>query len=294
MIRPAIKVKKTCPVCGIEFETHKHRIDEGNGKVCSRKCQYELLKKRVIRVCPQCGKEFTCVQSDIDHGRGKYCSKSCQSDARKLRIKKQCPTCGKEFLTIPAVLRKGQGKYCSRYCAIMANRTQVVKICLVCGKTFTARGTQLAIGGGRYCSNECVGIAHRGENCPAWKGGISFEPYCPKFNNEFKERVRAFFGYQCVECGYAWHEGEPRLAVHHVTFNKETCCDSSVPLFVPLCKSCHMKTGYRRDFWQQHFTDMINQYYGGRCYLTKEETKALKSVPVGCLDAVAKKRMVKA
>jgi len=55
-----------------------------------------------------------------------------------------------------------------------------------------------------------------------------------------------------------------------------------------------MKTGYRRDFWQQHFTDMIDQYYDGRCYLTKEETKALKPAPVGCHEAEAKKRMVKA
>ena len=36
-----------------------------------------------------------------------------------------------------------------------------------------------------------------GPNSPRWKGGISFEPYCEKFNEEFKERVRAFFGYRC-------------------------------------------------------------------------------------------------
>jgi len=31
--------------------------------------------------------------------------------------------------------------------------------------------------------------ANRGKNNPAWKGGVSFEPYCIQFNNEFKERV---------------------------------------------------------------------------------------------------------
>jgi len=41
----------------------------------------------------------------------------------------------------------------------------------------------------------------RGENSPYWKGGISFSPYCPKFNREFKERVRKFFDNTCVICG---------------------------------------------------------------------------------------------
>lgn len=108
-----------------------------------------------------------------------------------------------------------------------------------------------------------------GKNHPNWQGGIAFEPYCPKFNEEFKERVREFFGYICVECSTP-QNGE-RLHVHHVNFNKDTCCDSTIPLFVPLCRACHGKTQHNRPYWQQHFTDMINQYYGGKCYLPKAE-----------------------
>jgi len=103
-----------------------------------------------------------------------------------------------------------------------------------------------------------------GENHPNWQGGIAFEPYCPKFNDKFKERVRAFFGYICVECGTP-EKGE-RLHIHHVNFNKETCCDNSTPLFVPLCRSCHGKTGHNRPFWQYWFTEMINLTYGGHCW----------------------------
>jgi len=29
-----------------------------------------------------------------------------------------------------------------------------------------------------------------GENHPNWKGGVSFDPYCHKFNNQLKERIR--------------------------------------------------------------------------------------------------------
>jgi hypothetical protein len=108
----------------------------------------------------------------------------------------------------------------------------------------------------------------RGEKNANWKGGISFEPYCPKFTNEFKERVRTFFGHRCVECGIP-QNGE-KLSIHHVNFNKQSCCDNTIPLFVPLCRSCHMKTNRNRPYWEQHFTSMITEKYDGKCYVTKE------------------------
>lgn len=108
-----------------------------------------------------------------------------------------------------------------------------------------------------------------GANNHNWKGGIKFEPYCPKFNNEFRRRVRSFFNYSCVECGAI--ENGRKLSVHHVNFNKETCCDSSIPLFVPLCLKCHVKTNINRFFWNYWFTEMISRLYGGKCYFTKEE-----------------------
>jgi hypothetical protein len=114
------------------------------------------------------------------------------------------------------------------------------------------------------------------ENSSRWKGGISFEPYCPKFNREFKERVRAFFGNQCVECGKL-HD-KIKLHVHHVNFDKQTCCNTSTPLFVPLCTSCHAKTQINRIFWQYWFTEMINLHYGGKCYFSKEEYAELMRV----------------
>ena len=119
-----------------------------------------------------------------------------------------------------------------------------------------------------------------GENSPSWNGGISFDPYCPKFNNEFKERVRAWFNYQCIECGTP--QNGVKLGVHHVAYNKESCCDSSSPLFVPLCRSCHAKTSVAnkitREMWMQHFTDIINTYYLGRTYFTVKEFEEIKNV----------------
>jgi hypothetical protein len=146
------------------------------------------------------------------------------------------------------------------------------------GKTWLDKQTKRnKINGQKIEIRKKISASKKGTLCgdknPSWKGGISFEPYCEKFNNEFKERVRAFFGHHCIECGTP-QNGE-KLTVHHVDFSKLTCCDNSIPLFVPVCRSCHGKTNRNRPYWKEHFTDMINQFYGGKCYLTKEEYRSL-------------------
>lgn len=108
-----------------------------------------------------------------------------------------------------------------------------------------------------------------------WKGGVAYGPYCPKFNREFKERVRNFFGRICVECGAP--ETGRGLCVHHVNFRKDACCaEDAIPLFVPLCPSCHSKTNFNREYWDARYTALINERYGGQCYLPKRADR-----PVG-------------
>jgi hypothetical protein len=97
------------------------------------------------------------------------------------------------------------------------------------------------------------------------------EGYCEKFDTPFKERVREFFGRRCVECGKDEKDnGRNRLYVHHVNYDKQTCCNTASKLFVCLCGTCHSKTNGNREYWKQHFTDIINTKYKGNCYLPKE------------------------
>lgn len=113
-----------------------------------------------------------------------------------------------------------------------------------------------------------------GDKNPNWRGGSSFEPYCPKFNREFKNRVRAFFDNKCIECGTP--QNGTVLSVHHVNYLKDACCDpNAIPLFVALCSSCHSKTNGDRKRWDMYFTELITTYYEGKCYLSKEEMVAL-------------------
>lgn len=109
-----------------------------------------------------------------------------------------------------------------------------------------------------------------GDKNPMWRGGVSFEPYCVKFNREFKNRVRAFFGYRCVECGKTTEENGQLLSVHHVNYDKMMCCNDVKPLFVALCRSHNIIANGNREYWEQHYTDIINNRYGGQCYFPKD------------------------
>jgi len=93
--------------------------------------------------------------------------------------------------------------------------------------------------------NAKIGMYDR-ENNPNWRGGKSFEPYCQKFDNELRERIREKFDHKCFLCGKP--ENGRKLSVHHTDYNKGQGCGHSWGL-VPLCISCHMKTNYNRWYW---------------------------------------------
>lgn len=110
-----------------------------------------------------------------------------------------------------------------------------------------------------------------GEQCPNWMGGISYLPYCEKFDNDLKNRVREFFNCCCYVCGKNEIDNGRKLDVHHVAYNKDTCCDNSKPLFVPLCRSCHSKTRGNREYWEEFFTVSLEYLTDGKCFYSKED-----------------------
>jgi ribosomal protein S14 len=180
----------------------------------------------------------------------KFCSHECSEEYHSgenhpkyvPKVKLNCKICGKEYEVIP----------------------------YLADKLKTCRDPD--------CYKKWMSKINTGENHPLWQGGLSFEPYCPKFNNSFKERVRAYFNNRCVQCGTP-QNGE-KLHVHHVHYNKSSCCDPNVPkMFVPLCRSCHTKTnhGDRRD-WREHFEQLLISHYGGRSYYTQEEWDELRGI----------------
>jgi ribosomal protein L31 len=251
--------------------------------------------------CQECGKDFTPLFCNQSRGFGKFCSKVCyttyhgkamRSGEHKCPKPKKvykfiCKTCGREFE------RDGHTAHRNKYCSVecMNKRfsgkdhprynKQPVN-CSFCGKELNRSPCYTRNKWGNFCSLECKGkwMAEnvKGESHPQWQGGISFEPYCPLFNDSFKERVRAFFDNRCVLCGAEEDACVEKLHVHHVQYNKSACCDESPKRFVALCRSCHTKTNHNRDEYAEMFLNLITTKYQGRSYFTVEEWAKLNGM----------------
>lgn len=115
-----------------------------------------------------------------------------------------------------------------------------------------------------------------------WYGNIRYHDnlYCEKWTSDLRERVRAYFGYTCFECGTP--QGNRKLSIHHVHYNKKTCCDGSPHDLVPLCPECHTKTNFNREYWEDHFVEMLYANDpNGKCFFTKEEMGKFTQFPQG-------------
>ena len=91
------------------------------------------------------------------------------------------------------------------------------------------------------------------ERNPNWRGGVSFIPYCPKFNNTLKEKIRERDYRLCQLC----HEKENgrKLPVHHIHYDKENC----YPDLIALCAECNSKVNFKRDYYENLFMIMLNE-----------------------------------
>lgn len=96
-----------------------------------------------------------------------------------------------------------------------------------------------------------------GEEHWNWQGGITFDKYCHQFNTAFKEYIREKFNHICFICKKPEEENGRNLAIHHINYDKSTICREKEWLFLPLCDSCHTKTGFNRHYW---FNLLINYW----------------------------------
>ncbi len=230
------------------------------------------------RTCPICNKTFYTYPSNIKLGRGIFCSVKCKSIAVGMKFKgknnQKCLHCGKMFHVRQCRIINGKGVYCSSKCRTLASIKRTTTVCKMCEKEFIRtgaqkRGKKLLI----FCSNACRIKWYSGDRSPTWQGGISFEPYCPKFNDDLRQRIRAFFDYECIACG---KHTTRQLNCHHVEYNKLACCDGEPIHFAALCNKHHAMTNHDRARWEAMLHRIIDEIYGGRSYYTKEEWDALR------------------
>lgn len=275
-----------CSACGKEIPSRAPFIQYDGGIYCSRKCYGVARSNKVDRKCEACGRSFLAPMYKVKEGKARFCSKKCQFHNG---VDRKCEACGSVFHTTQRRINMGNGKYCSRKCSHDARKTRVLHKCKTCQKLFPVFKYTDVNGDGKYCSHECQfkdeeflktlrGTNHpmygrSGAAAPNWRGGVSFEPYCPRFNEEFRERVREYWGRKCILCGRTEADEGHKLHVHHVHYDKLTCCNDTVPLFAPLCQRHHsITTGSKdREGWALFFVRLIGDLSGGsmECYLPR-------------------------
>ena len=236
-----------CKECNKKFKVYSY---EKNKLFCDNKCyrKYNVKKNhpsykgKIILVCKQCGKNFE-VYPYLKHRQ--FCSHKCfikhnigkNHHMYKEKITLICKQCGKVFKIRNSL--KGQ-QFCSYECKNKNQINKIEKECLQCGKIHKNN---------LFCSLECSQKYHTKENNTSWQGGISFKPYCYKFNNELKIQIRNRDNNICQLCGKTKEQNNQELTVHHIHYDKENCN----PDLITVCHSCNTKVNYNRDYWEEYF-----------------------------------------
>ncbi len=97
-----------------------------------------------------------------------------------------------------------------------------------------------------------------------WKGGISFEPYCSKFNDKLKRYVRDRDNHTCQLCQSK--ENVHKLDVHHIHHDRKNC----YPDLISLCRGCHSTANANQDHYEYIFMNKLNER--GLLFWTQSQT----------------------
>ncbi len=109
---------------------------------------------------------------------------------------------------------------------------------------------------GKRCPT-CKNIKFSGSGNPSWKGGISYEPYCPIWSDkEYKQDIRNRDGNKCLNptCKKKDH----RLHIHHINYNKKSCSPSNV---ITLCGSCNTAANKDREWHTAWYKALMYMRY---------------------------------
>ncbi len=82
--------------------------------------------------------------------------------------------------------------------------------------------------------------------------GNSLHMYSMEWTKEKRQKIRRRDKFTCQipECS------KHGLSVHHIDYNKQNCDDFNL---ITLCKSCHSKTGFNREYWIEYFNDIMEE-----------------------------------
>ena len=94
-----------------------------------------------------------------------------------------------------------------------------------------------------------LSLLHGGNGKP-----YSNADYSAEFNSSLKYKIRERDNFKCALCGLSEKECLNRynrvLDVHHIDYNKKNHEERNL---ITLCRECHKKTNYNREYWHEVF-----------------------------------------
>lgn len=156
-------------------------------------------------------------------------------------VKYTCEFCGKIFED-----HRRARTYCSKQCHYDAMRAgksgnwrggPIEHTCEICGEKFLTNPGRVDA---RFCSFECY-YKIPPEQTANWQDGASFLPYCSKFTQEKREKIRNKYNRVCVVSGISALQNGSRLCVDHLDENKMQGCNGIKWRLAPLSRKAHSK-----------------------------------------------------
>lgn len=244
-----------CDQCGNEFIRQDSSINDGK-HFCSKECAKEGMigenganwqGGKITLVCDWCGDEFDRYKSQINDYEN-FCSPKCHGKwISKNLVGENSPKYGIKQTEETKKKIRDNHPHLTYEKSPHWKGGSITLICKQCGDDYDCPKCRVDIS--QFCSVECSALAHSGENAPQWRGGISVNKYCHLFNNKFKEKIREFYNRQCFLCGELEDNNGRKLSIHHVNYDKNCLCGIRCE-FIPLCQSCHSKTNFNRNYWE--------------------------------------------
>jgi hypothetical protein len=292
------KILVQCSQCGKDvYITHVQKKNSKTDRFfCNQECMglYKVgkpngRKDQVEVQCAYCGKSKMVKKSQFLKKQHHFCDGDHYAKWMSIHkrgencpgwkggpVETTCAFCNKTIYLKKSNMIRSPVHFCCEYCRASYRSTirgsnhhswkgGLVNVeCTYCGELKKVFPAQLKKTMNFFCDRICQGLWNKdhniGERNPNWKGGISYLPYSPEFNNKLKLKIRERDNFTCQICGEK--ENGKAHDVHHINYDKEDSRESNLICLCQVGNACHQKTNGNREYWMKFLSKLVKKKYG--------------------------------